>query len=361
MTFSLFTSMTGTRFRRFVQCAFLSHCLMTIFLVSFFFVYPVEFRKIIYQPVREALIFHKELEPISHWNRIERVFIPPAHKVVLLPLEHGQPNIVTDLRLPQGEDPAPAVLLLHGSARWARKTGLIRLLSVRLTEEGYVTLAPDARGFGDSDDPEDIHRPESWEVREDVGRCIDCLLTHPRTDPEAIYVLGHSMGADHALEGALEDPRVRALVLVGPSRLLEGNDPLSYWMRVRFSAERDLKEPVSEKVIEARIAGSNIASYAESVLNKEGHKPVLLIDGQREGETSLTYLAGVAKAITPPVTYLTLSRTGHYCGVMNGMGSEAVYYRPDLFEPFLNSVLEYLKQERDVSDSLSAGGSDVSR
>ena len=348
---ALLKKVTGTRFRQFLLLSILLPGIFTTLLIAFFFLHPIGFRKVIYQPIREALLFQRELDPVFHWNHIERISIPPARRVLLPSGDQGGPNIVADLRLPDGEDRVPAVLLLHGSARWARKTGLIRLLSLRLASERYITLAPDARGFGDSADPEEIHKPESWEAREDVGHCIAYLLKHPRTDPERIYVFGHSMGADHALEGALEDRRVRALILVGPSRMLEGNDPLSYWMRVRFSAERDLNRPVSQEVLRARLSRSNIAFYSQGILKKKGHKPVLLIDGQLEGEVPLTYLAGVAKSIALPITYLTLPRTGHYCGVMNGMSSESVYYRPDLFDPFLKIVLNYMKQEQDRKES----------
>ncbi len=314
---------------------------------TFWFVNPVGFRLIIFQPVRELVFFIRELDALNSWDKIERIVIPKTYKVVTITTENrDELNISADLYLPDGEGNAPAILLLHGSSPWGRKAGLIRLVGFHLQKDGWIALAPDARGFGETEDPENINDPEAWSVKEDVRRCVDYLLGLERTNPHRVYVLGHSMGANHALEGALTDSRVKALILIGPSRYLHGIDShLSLWNRTRFSADRKLSHPVSGEVMKATMLSSDISLLANGPLKKPDHTPILLIDGQLEGENNLNFLKDVAADIAPPLIYRTLNGAGHYCGVVNVMGTDFVYYRPDLFNQFMKILTWFLESD----------------
>jgi len=316
--------------------------------IAFFFIDPVGFRKTLFQPVREVFFFQRELGAITHWDKIQKVVICEGSEVVI-PGGNGF-QIFAGLRAPHRENPSPAILLLHGSSPWGRKIGLIRLLALRFEEGGWVVLSPDARGFGRTSDPQDtLTNPEAWAVKNDVRRCIDFLSAHNRTDPHRIYVLGHSMGAGHALEGALEDPRVRGLILIGPP-VFNSGAKTSLWIRARFSADRELQQPISEEVMKARILSTDISISAKGGPLKTSNKQILLIAGEREGELNLAFLARVSEESSPPIIYRTLPETDHYCGVYNLFGSDSIYYRPDIFDPFMSMVLEYLgKNEAEKS------------
>ena len=312
-------------------------------LVIFYVLDPIGFRAVAFEPVRELYFFNRELGVVSDWQKIRKVSIEPA-QTISIPTDHQSfPRIAADLRIPDGEGKRPAILLLHGSAVEGRKSGLIQLLGQRFQEAGWIVLAPDARGFGDSETPPDVLAADSWRTREDTERAIRFLWSHPRTDRTRIFVLGHSMGAGHALEGALENPHVKALVLIGPPRYPEGTN-LGYWFRVRFSAVRNLDEIVPEEVVQSRIVLSNLEEYTKNQLKDGNHKPILLIDGESEGPANLGYLSRVASEICPPFRYRTLPATGHYCGVYNLPLFEGVYYRSDLFEPFFSFLLEELSR-----------------
>jgi pimeloyl-ACP methyl ester carboxylesterase len=115
------------------------------------------------------------------------------------------------LYLPRVANP-PALLLLHGSAAardaWAP-------VAVRAQREGYLCLAVDL-GISPADDAES---------REGLLRRIDEGFRRlPRLggNPSDLGVVGAGTGADLALEYAVQQPDVQALVLLSPGAVLEG-------------------------------------------------------------------------------------------------------------------------------------------
>jgi dienelactone hydrolase len=114
----------------------------------------------------------------------------------------------------------PAVLCLHqttehGKAEPAGLAGLPNLFYAReLAERGYVTLAPDYPGFGDSrTDPYALGYASGtmkgvWNHR----RAVDLLQSLPEVAPDRIGVLGHSLGGHNALFAAAFDDRLRVAV-----------------------------------------------------------------------------------------------------------------------------------------------------
>lgn len=114
----------------------------------------------------------------------------------------------------------PAVLCLHqttkhGKAEPAGLAGLPNLYYAReLAERGYVTLAPDYPGFGDSrTDPYALGYVSAtmkgvWNHR----RAVDLLETLPEVSPQAIGVIGHSLGGHNALFAAAFDQRLKVAV-----------------------------------------------------------------------------------------------------------------------------------------------------
>jgi pimeloyl-ACP methyl ester carboxylesterase len=113
-----------------------------------------------------------------------------------------------------GEDGAPAVLLLHG---WPDTHDLWRNQVVALTAAGYRTVAPDLRGFGASDKPSDPEAYNMLSLAGDVANLLDAL------DIPRAHVVGHDWGAGLAwVLGAFLPDRVDHLVAlsVGHPRAL---------------------------------------------------------------------------------------------------------------------------------------------
>jgi pimeloyl-ACP methyl ester carboxylesterase len=237
----------------------------------------------------------KELDVFSNWGKIKKSDIS-APQIVRLPKGQMQDiEIVADLRVPNKPGKFPAVLLLHGQTYLGRKSGLIVLLGQYFQQSGYIVLAPDARGFGDTDEPADIASAESWNPVPDIRRCIDYLYSLPQIDKNAIFIIGHSMGASHALETAIDDDRIRAMVLIGSPRYLNGIQD-SFWKRVKFSAVRGLNTPIASNVYLDRIRTWDIGAYANGFLS-EAHLPILLVDGEWEGRSNHQYLSQLAKIL----------------------------------------------------------------
>lgn len=87
---------------------------------------------------------------------------------------------------PAGDPGAPAVLLLHG---WPDSHRLWRHQVPALTAAGFRAVAPDLRGFGDSDRPEDVAAYGLAHILGDVVGVLDHLGIG------RAHVVGHDWGA----------------------------------------------------------------------------------------------------------------------------------------------------------------------
>jgi pimeloyl-ACP methyl ester carboxylesterase len=85
-----------------------------------------------------------------------------------------------------GDDGDPAVLLLHG---WPDTHALWRHQVDALVEAGYRTIAPDLRGFGDSDKPDPVDAYGLLTLAADVIGVLDHL------EVQRVHVVGHDWGA----------------------------------------------------------------------------------------------------------------------------------------------------------------------
>lgn len=80
-----------------------------------------------------------------------------------------------------------------------------------LAPDGYVCLAFDYRGFGDSEGERGRVVPQ--DQVDDVHNALSFLAGCPGVDPERLGVIGWGMGGGIAVQVAAQDPRVRALAV----------------------------------------------------------------------------------------------------------------------------------------------------
>lgn len=111
-----------------------------------------------------------------------------------------------DMHYEAGGDGKEVLLLLHGnfaSWRWWQPI-------LKKTPRGYRAFAPDLRGCGDTDQPE-----EGYSIAQhaaDVDQLIGALHL------KRFHLVGHSLGGCVALEYALGNPgRIKTLTLVAPA------------------------------------------------------------------------------------------------------------------------------------------------
>ena len=253
----------------------------------------------------------------------------------------GGLRLVAREYLPAGDSRA-TVLLLHGHTPKGSELAFYRILGRRLAEKGYLVVAPDFAGFGESGDPFSIPYEEGFSGDLDVQAWLDHLASDARNRRDPLFIVAHSAGASSGVPVGLEDGRVSGIVAIGPSRkvLEDLRDPAQaeyWWHRNRrtyrqvfdreypdwYTKERWLSEALGE--------GSGVGlkrpmEYFLPLLQARGHHPVLLVDGERELEEDKEYLEDYFEAMAEPKDYHTLARSDHYSNVAH-LGPFAIYDR----------------------------------
>jgi len=112
----------------------------------------------------------------------------------------------------------PTVVLLHGFAADTNvnyvRSGILDLL----LDEGYRVVALDARGHGLSSKPTD---PDAY-ADDAMKRDVVALFDHLGLDD--VVLVGYSMGAHLSLRLVPDEPRVKALVLLGIGESAAGGE-----------------------------------------------------------------------------------------------------------------------------------------
>lgn len=226
-------------------------------------------------------------------------------------------KIAGDLYLPSRQNGgSPGIVMLHGSSRWGRKVAMGQLLAKRLAARGYVVLLIDIRGFGDSDDPEELASVNSWDPRPDIAAAITFLAGSELVDNRALYLVGHSMGASYAIKAAIEDERIKKIVAIGPARrFLERFPAEKGSFLARFSRDRRLARLIPLEVYydhSVLFTVENTFDYFQ----QEASKPLLLIDGELEAAANKSFLAQYYARMAAAHRYVTIAATGHYFNVV---------------------------------------------
>ncbi|MFI7425404.1 alpha/beta hydrolase [Micromonospora sp. NPDC049836] len=117
-------------------------------------------------------------------------------------------DLVGELRLPAAAGPAAAVALTGPFT--GVKDQVAGTYADRLARAGFVTLAFDHRGFGESGG-----RPgheDSQGKLADLRAAVELLRSRPEVDPDRIGLVGVCLGGGYAVRAAGENPRVKAVV-----------------------------------------------------------------------------------------------------------------------------------------------------
>jgi len=106
--------------------------------------------------------------------------------------------------------PSPAVLLVHMLTRSRGEWGS---LPDRLRDMGLTVLTIDLRGHGQSSgSAQDLPA-----MTQDVRAALQWLIARPNVRPDAMAVVGASLGASLSLLASVDIPQVRAIALLSPS------------------------------------------------------------------------------------------------------------------------------------------------
>jgi pimeloyl-ACP methyl ester carboxylesterase len=119
------------------------------------------------------------------------------------------------IRIPPGlarGERRPAVLVLHGFGSNKKSQNVLRPSHI-LEQLGYVTLAFDMRGCGESEG--EHGRVICLEQVEDTRNALTFLAQHPAVEPGRIGVIGSSFGGAVAVYSAGVDERIAAVISNG--------------------------------------------------------------------------------------------------------------------------------------------------
>lgn len=123
----------------------------------------------------------------------------------------------------------PAVVVLHG---WGSNRSSVAALAGLLAAHGYVTLAYDQRGWGQSGGVVDLDGPATIQDAKDSvtwlarGTALRSSFHRPRVDPNAIGMTGVSYGGGTTLNAAAAGAKLAAIVPIIPwTNLQEALEP----------------------------------------------------------------------------------------------------------------------------------------
>ena len=120
--------------------------------------------------------------------------------------------------IPNGRGPFPVVLLNHGYARPSLyETGDgTRAMRDILSSRGYITLASDYRGLGESEDDTSIKLGIRLEFAVDVLNLAAAVPSFPEAQTGPIGIWGHSLGGELALRAAAVDGNIGPVAVWAP-------------------------------------------------------------------------------------------------------------------------------------------------
>ena len=244
-------------------------------------------------------------------------------------------DLAATIYAPERPTPGPGVLLLHGSTPQGRRLGLYRALAGHLCARGYVVLAPDQRGYGDSADPTRLDLATSFDYVGDARRALEYLGQMGGVDSSRLSVVGHSFGADVAISLGLADPRVRNIVAFAPTRgLLARAGPddapqTAYYVR-REMRYMKLPRPIPSEVFVAYRLPLALDAHM-AALSRPGHTPLLVIEGGGEPAPQRDHFAGLYHRIAAPKAHLVLPQADHYANVAD-LGPLTVFSQSTMTE-----------------------------
>ncbi len=257
-------------------------------------------------------------------------------------------NVAASLYGIKGSHLRPAIVLVHGNTPLGRKLALYRVLSERLAKRGYIVLAIDQTGFGESGDPFSLNSNEALDNDKDVYAALNYLEGLKIVDKTKIYIIGHSGGAIPAFNVAVKDSRINKIVAIGPprrvkERLQYPSEVDYFWNRFQINHEEVYGKEVPTWFTKELFLNMALSYDMERFIPyfaKSLHKSFLLIDGERENTEDKEYLKNYFLRISEPKDYKTISNADHYLNTIGIKG--VIFYDKKVIEEVVLIIDQWL-------------------
>jgi dienelactone hydrolase len=225
---------------------------------------------------------------------------PDAPQTVTFSTEDDANVVITgDLYLP-AKSPAPAVLALH---QWDANRSTYKDFARAMRDAGFVVLAVDGRGFGESTQSADGKVAPAWDLKNDIAAAIEYLKSQPSVDGQRIGIVGASYGASNALIYAADNPSdVRSVALLSVG--LNYHETLPTEPALKKYGDRPLlmlaaRDDAASAGDTEKLAGAvKNAKYMTKVYDSGGHGTALL--DPKVGATDVLK-AFFVKTLTGPI------------------------------------------------------------
>jgi dienelactone hydrolase len=219
------------------------------------------------------------------------------------------------MTVPQGRAGArhPAVVLITGSGSQDRDEATpavpdyrpFREIADTLSRRGIVVLRLDDRGIGGSDAGPPT--ATSADFADDIRAAVAWLRTRPEVDPARVGLVGHSEGAIIAPLVAVEDAKLRAIVLLeGPAErgrliLAEQQRTLIGSDSTKTPAERDSALARTARLTDSLVKEPGwlhwFAEYDPLPTARRVNTPVLIVQGETDRQVAPSQARTLAAAM----------------------------------------------------------------
>lgn len=182
----------------------------------------------------------------------------------------GGKSLFAWLVMPATPGPHPAVLVMHG---WGANASMMLQIASPLHAAGYAVLFVDARCHGQSDDDRFTSMPR---FAEDIAAGLAYLRTRPEIAPDAIALLGHSVGAGAVLLHAARKDDVCAVISL--SAFAHPREVMRAWMAQYHIPFAVIGQYVLRHV--ERVIGARFDEIAPINTVAQVRCPLLLVHGR---------------------------------------------------------------------------------
>lgn len=248
---------------------------------------------------------------------------------------------------PKGSKRRPGILLIHGNTSLGRKLAMYMVLAAKLAERGYIVLTFDLPGWGESDDPFRFGM-EALDNDTMVAAALEYFINETNVDKNNISIIGHSGGAISALKWGIAMDYVQTIILIGPPRrvrelIANVSDTNYFWRRFQATHTFVYGAPIPQwftvDMFTEMMQESVMEEYLEYFVT-EGHKGLMLIDGEHEDEADKVYLEEYYSVVTKPKKFVRLRRSDHYGNTAQSLG--LIFYDRGVIDQLVFEVTQWL-------------------